>query len=348
MSSPNHGSDHNSLMAVTVAKPWTFAVGDYFNGSSDRTLIESWTGATWVVMASPNASTKHNELDAVSGTSANDVWAVGRYEPQSGQERTLIEHWDGSGWTIVPSPNVGQYHNELDGVAAVSPTDVWAVGHYDEQPTPADTALIEHFDGQKWAVVANPRFLASVSDLNAISSTPKGGPIWAVGSQQYVNRSVTLVCELLGGVWRVVPSPNHGPFSNVLVGVAGISPRDMWAVGSDIHNGSSFAVTMHWDGQDVDLERVPRRLTTHYTLAAVSGDGQHRVFAVGDYFSGRVDVPVVLSWWDKQWHLVRTSVASPLHNELLGVTTATRATPVAVGRYFNGTSDRTLILRCRC
>jgi hypothetical protein len=31
-------------------------------------------------------------------------------------------------WSVVPSPNVGQGGNDLFGVAAVSASDVWAVG----------------------------------------------------------------------------------------------------------------------------------------------------------------------------------------------------------------------------
>ncbi|MHB8598034.1 MAG: hypothetical protein ACYDER_14615, partial [Ktedonobacteraceae bacterium] len=33
------------------------------------------------------------------------------------------------GWSIVPSSNPTEYQNQLYAVAAVSPTDVWAVGY---------------------------------------------------------------------------------------------------------------------------------------------------------------------------------------------------------------------------
>jgi hypothetical protein len=45
---------------------------------------------------------------------------------------TLIEHWNGSAWTIVPSPNVGSGNNSLAAVAARSANDVWAVGYADK------------------------------------------------------------------------------------------------------------------------------------------------------------------------------------------------------------------------
>src|SRR5205823_2591204 len=34
-------------------------------------------------------------------------------------------------WSIIPSPNVLKSSNRLLGVSALSPNDVWAVGHYD-------------------------------------------------------------------------------------------------------------------------------------------------------------------------------------------------------------------------
>ena len=41
-----------------------------------------------------------------------------------------VEHWNGTSWAIVPSPNMGTGNNHLNGVAAVSASDVWAVGYY--------------------------------------------------------------------------------------------------------------------------------------------------------------------------------------------------------------------------
>ena len=42
---------------------------------------------------------------------------------------TLIEHWNGTAWTQVPSPNPSG-DNVLDGVAATSASNAWAVGFY--------------------------------------------------------------------------------------------------------------------------------------------------------------------------------------------------------------------------
>jgi hypothetical protein len=69
----------------------------------------------------------------IAAVSASDVWVVGEDEP-SNTPQTLIQHWDGASWSLVPSPNsaTGGY---LAAVAALSSTNVWAVGSTDD-PTP--------------------------------------------------------------------------------------------------------------------------------------------------------------------------------------------------------------------
>ena len=66
-------------------------------------------------------------------SSATDVWAVGTRQDRSGAipiDRTLTEHWNGSSWSVVASPNVGGNDNLLNGVSA-NAGDVWAVGSSD-------------------------------------------------------------------------------------------------------------------------------------------------------------------------------------------------------------------------
>ena len=57
------------------------------------------------------------------------AWAFGFYEKTSTSFRTLIEHWNGVRWSVFPSPNSGAGENTLDAAAAVSATNIWAVGY---------------------------------------------------------------------------------------------------------------------------------------------------------------------------------------------------------------------------
>ncbi len=89
------------------------------------------TCGTWSVVPSPNVGQGGNDLFGVAAVSASDVWAVGHYTVCCYSTRTLTEHWNGSSWQVVKSPNVGRNSNELHSVAVVSADNIWAVGrHY--------------------------------------------------------------------------------------------------------------------------------------------------------------------------------------------------------------------------
>src|SRR6266446_2211001 len=91
---------------------------------------------------------------ALPALGENDVWAVGvSYNTERTLGSTLIEHWNGSRWSVVSSPNPSSSVNKLNAVAAVSPNDVWAVG---TAPTRTATVLILHWNGAAWSVIPNP------------------------------------------------------------------------------------------------------------------------------------------------------------------------------------------------
>src|SRR2546422_4523301 len=228
ITSPSINATSNNLDDVTCASASDcWAVGSYLNSQSayPQTLIEHWNGIAWSIVSSPNTSpTQTNGLDEVACASASDCWAVGNYTyyynsfpfatPYS---QTLIEHWNGTTWTIVESPNTSPTeNNSLSGVACASASDCWAVG-----------STIQHWNGTSWSILASPSggFLNSVTCLS-------GSDCWAVGS--------VLIEHWDGGSWAVVP----GAGGSSLLGGTCSSASDCWAVGG---NGGESLIE-HWDG----------------------------------------------------------------------------------------------------
>jgi len=70
-----------------------------------------WDGYSWSQVASPTSG----DLNAVWGSSADDVWAVG----------VDILHWRGSSWVKVPEPNGFRLCTDIWGSSG---NDVWQVG----------------------------------------------------------------------------------------------------------------------------------------------------------------------------------------------------------------------------
>src|SRR5437870_7375834 len=104
------------------------------------------TAANWSIVTSPNTSTTQNNLLGVTCVSASDCWTAGSYVAGSGAPRTLIEHWDGTAWAIVTSPNASLPNNVLSGVTCVSASDCWAVGYY-YTGTDVERSMHQRMDG---------------------------------------------------------------------------------------------------------------------------------------------------------------------------------------------------------
>jgi hypothetical protein len=133
-------------------------VGGYPNQTTP--LLEHWDGTAWSVTAGLRMGAL-GSLYALSGTSSSDIWAVGcTLRNEKYGHETVIEHYDGTRWNRVKSPNPEPYATQcLSGVSASSPTDAWAVGTYsynDEGYGPTHN-LLAHWDGTSWTWDRSPR-----------------------------------------------------------------------------------------------------------------------------------------------------------------------------------------------
>jgi hypothetical protein len=134
--SPNSGNSDDILRGVSCVPnaQRCVAVGEYTTVYSEcnrprRTLVESWDGSSWSIVPSPNQGPGDSILESVSCVSAVACATVGLHRPAYGNDSTLIEGWDGSAWSILPSPNPGTY-NDLEGVSCVSATACRATGYW--------------------------------------------------------------------------------------------------------------------------------------------------------------------------------------------------------------------------
>jgi len=242
--SPSPGIYYNEpqgVAAVSASDVWV--VGDYNNGSGDQTLIEHWNGTAWSVIPSPNPGTNYSYLYGVAAVSPNNVWAVGHYRSPSGSDQTLVEHWNGTAWSIVASPNYGADPDSsyLQGLAAVSASDVWAVGNYIYFPSGANwQTLVEHWDGSTWAIVSSPNPNAGDDTLQGVAAV-SASDVWAVGTAG----AGTLVEHWDGSAWSVVPSPNPSTTQSPLTGVAAVSASDVWAVGFYLIGNGNQTLILH-------------------------------------------------------------------------------------------------------
>ena len=246
----------------------------------------------------PHSSTEATLRDvaAISGT---DAWSVGDRQPPQENPVPLAEHWDGTSWTAVPVPPTPTGGGELDGIAATSTNDVWAVGD-----SSGLGPVIRHWNGTAWGVVppaAPPGNDHPGADhLYDVTVAPTG-QAWAVGLYSNWDNPgpVTLIESWDGTSWTRVPTPSPGRTGNSLQGASAISATDAWAVGWYTGDQANVALALHWDGHAWTQSpmSLPAGNTELQGVTAVAADD---VWAVGTN-EGR---PLTMHWNGTRWNVL--------------------------------------------
>jgi hypothetical protein len=313
---PRSGYEVAGFAARSAVDVW--AVGLRPGGRCQyQTLTQHWDGSAWTVIPSPGNTAVNSVLDGVTVTGTNQAWAVGTVGCPADQSRTLTEHWDGSAWSVVASPNggvTGNHFSTLQAVTAVSPSDVWAVGAQAgiRNQVPVTVPLIEHWNGASWSIVPSPK--AALGVLESVSAT-SASDLWAVGAGQQSGQS-TVALHFDGSSWKLVTVPTPPGTSGGLFGVKALSPADAWAVGESFPGtgGNGKILTDHWNGTSWQVVTAPpvggpSALSALSSIDAAPGTG---VWAAGFWVTGVAGNSVVLNWTGTAWKQQTTPGASNL------------------------------------
>jgi hypothetical protein len=325
--SPEQGTSNNQLLgAAAVSARSVWSVGYYqsqFCVCSQRTLSVHWNGTRWSIVSTPDPATQSGDYDLLRGTagvSSSDVWAVGDTgNASSGTDRSLIEHWNGSAWSVVSSPDP-YYSQDLYGVAAVSASDAWAVGNWFNYSPYGSGALIEHWNGTRWSAVQNP----ATTGLYAVSALASND-VWAVGNAQILHWN--------GNKWSVAASP-QGYFD--LQSVAAASSSSVWATGyEEVPSGEGYfyyPLVEHWNGSSWSVAGTDTGYGQGY-LFGVSAASATSVWAVGSLGG----LSFAEHWDGTTWARVPTANVGSSNNTFQAV--AARSGNVwAVGEWYQAAS----------
>jgi hypothetical protein len=288
----------NGVDEVGPANVW--AAGSFvLTAGGTRTLIENFTGKSWAVSQSPNPFTgpgADDELNAVGGTSASDLWAVGFDFDGTSISDGLFEHFNGTTWETAPAPSIPGIP-DFAAVSAVSASDVWAVG---SALSATDSTLAAHWNGQAWQLVTTPCLngtkivlaedgcLQSDNELTGVTAVAANN-VWVSGYEDETssNFHVPYVLHWNGKTWTLIktPSPATGQFGagSSLFGITALSASDVWAVGhSENGDGTITTLTEQFNGSTWSVVASPNPgLLGTDTLLGVAAAGSSQLFAVG-------------------------------------------------------------------
>lgn len=313
VSNPNPSTSSDNLVGVSASSTSNaWAIGDYSSNQGIPTLHEHWNGSQWNVIA-PSATPSTPYLSAVATLSPTNTWAVGDYDANgNGLKLSLIEHWDGTSWSVVPSPTPSPTFNYLSAVTSLSAKNIWAVGDFNTNNDTSTKTLIEHWNGTRWKVIASPNSPLAVNQLTAVTAI-NAHDIWAVGYAQPSGASPinTLTEHWDGTRWSIVPSPSPSAFSNYLYGITAIASNNVWAVGN-FYDTRSVSLTgtlvEHWDGTKWAVIPSTNVISSNgtNTLSAVTASSANAIWAVGNSsdFNAQNPQPMIEMWNGTKWSIV--------------------------------------------
>jgi hypothetical protein len=285
---------------------------------------------SFVPVAAPDPGPFTNILAAVAAPSDDEAWAVGNYLDAQATELTLAMRFVGTAWSVVPSASIGTQFDDLTGVAASAPGDVWAVGG-SMNDNGSQTTLIERWDGSQFVIVPSPNPTGPTGNarLTAVVALASND-VWAVG--EYI-ASGTDILPLFehwdGSAWTIAPS--SGAFgANFMWGIAAVGPSDIWAVG-ERDGVNAKTVAMHWNGAtwtSVATPSVPGSADTKFKAVAASPSGV--VFAVG---SAGDEKTLAERWSGSAWVIVPT-IDVATQDRFFGVSVRSASDVIVVGSSF--------------
>jgi hypothetical protein len=177
----------------------------------------------------------------------------------------------------MSTPNVAP-QSFLTDVAAITPTNVWAVGGTPSGP------LVEHWNGTAWTHVTTPG-TGQLEGVKAISASS----VFAVGQDEILHYN--------GTSWSTVSFPGADP--NVVISQVNRVPQTthLWAVGYDSTTSTPTPVALYYNGSTWASIPPPQR----GSLAGVAANSQTDVWAAGTRSNGGA---YVVHWNGSAWSVV--------------------------------------------
>ena len=348
------GARNTFLAGVSCTAPTACVAVGYSISTSNAvtTLAEQWNGSAWSILSTPSPlGSVISSLAAVACTSAIACTAVGDSFNAANVKSTLDERWNGTTWSIQPTPDpAGTSNSTLVGVACSVSTSCIAVGSYTKTPSGHPFTLAESWNGIAWSIVTTPNPPANRGASLLSVACSSGSACTAVGNWfNSSNTEVTLAERWSGTAWSIQTTLNPTTHLSELFGVACSSATSCMAVGSDINTSIlQVALVERWNGSTWSVVATPGIAGSQgAALQAISCATVKGCNAVGDNINGAgVEVTLAEKWNGTAWSVKATpNPATATASDLLAVSCTTKAC-TASGAYSTSSppslNDKTL------
>jgi hypothetical protein len=352
----------NELTGVScVSASYCMAVGDYLS-YYEQMASKLWNGIRWVEY--PMATPEHaREVIVLNVSCASKEWcvAVGFYSAEDSEGNQeglpLIEHWDGSQWTVDPVTVPEGAHNRsinsdvLLGASCVSSSMCVAVGFYsNEASNPGTRPLAYKWNGTEWETLTMPIPPASSGGEVVSQGVSCASTSWCmvVGHHTSSERAwyQPFAEAWSGGEWTTVldesPHPNEeaaylsGVSCAAIDGCTALSYTPFWKT------EEIAGPIARWDGEEWSYESPPEPAGTKHTIPTSVSCVSVTACTTAGYSYTWEDgyVPAASTWNGSEWSLQSTAEPSQEEegsglpqSDLQSVSCVSAETCVAVGGY---------------
>ncbi len=173
----------NAVKAISPTLAWSAGYTENVHSQIAVPLIERWSGGPgWeaVITTSNIITLTSGMFNGVDANSASHAWAVGYYlNDSAGASQSLALHWNGTSWSVVSTPIIPFVRTQLNGVSALSSSDVWATGCYIYTNSCGGTLTMQ-WDGTSWKIFNSQDINSNGNIFYGIAMTSHSDG-WSVG-----------------------------------------------------------------------------------------------------------------------------------------------------------------------
>ena len=348
---PPGAAASNLNAASCVSRSACIAVGNTSNSRvTSLPLAQRWNGHTWSSQPTPSPADGGN-LIGVSCPSRSSCLAVGGHANPFTEipPGTLAERWNGTSWSIQPTPNPPGGGWFLGAVSCTSPSACTAVGGRLVPPGNPGGTLAERWNGHTWSIQPTPNPPGhGVKLLNSVACTSRSSCM-AVGNEfdPVTGESLGTLAERWNGrTWQIVPTfkpapagPNAG-----LNGVACTSASACTAVGNQT---PARTLAERWNGRTWQVQTTSNPVgAQNVTLASVACPARTVCTAFGlDLTVPGAPVTLAERWSGGRWRIQPTPGLVAYDIGFPGVACPTPSACHAVASYTNNGPSLTLAER---
>jgi hypothetical protein len=266
VSTPNlvAGSVLLGVQCLSAIQCYALGYGRTSPTNPQQAIIEAYDGTNWTIAVWTNTlsnnNTAANELLSLSCVDSSHCWAVG-WQTLRGVRLTAIVTYNGTNWSVVPSPpnQTGATENDLSSISCTSSTSCLVVGYYKSAGRIYQT-LSEYYDGTSWTIIPSVNQNTTHNNQLIQVSCPSATLCWATLVYSDGTTTQSLLEQYSGTSWSIYATPSGLPIGGENVSLLACASTTLcWAGGSYKTGGYDQTIILQYNSRHHDRDRTGRR-----------------------------------------------------------------------------------------